>query len=226
MRVMRRLSLAASRDRSWPSAFGSPGLHLSDPARRPSTARPPIPRPPRSWSCARGRRAAHGDPVVRDQRWVPYARISPNLKRAVLVTEDSAFWQHEGDRLEQLRESVEVNLERGEFARGASTITQQLAKNLYLSPSKNPIRKVTRAADHAPPRGRAVQAADPRAVPERRSSGATAYGAPRRRRATLFPQVRRGVDRPRIGVARRRDRQPAHPRSRRIRQPGSSGDSR
>jgi monofunctional biosynthetic peptidoglycan transglycosylase len=83
-----------------------------------------------------------GDPVTRDQRWVPYARISPNLKRAVLVAEDSAFWKHEGVDFEQLKESMEVNWERGEFARGASTITQQLAKNLYLSPSKNPIRKL------------------------------------------------------------------------------------
>ena len=85
---------------------------------------------------------ARGVPAGRDWRWVPYARISPNLKRAVIVTEDSAFWQHDGMDYEQLRESVEVNWERGEFARGASTITQQLAKNLYLSPTKNPIRKV------------------------------------------------------------------------------------
>ncbi|HXT27896.1 MAG TPA: monofunctional biosynthetic peptidoglycan transglycosylase [Vicinamibacterales bacterium] len=85
---------------------------------------------------------AQGKPVQHDQRWVPYARISANLKKAVIVTEDSAFWQHEGIDYEQLRESMETNWERGEFARGASTITQQLAKNLYLSPSKNPIRKV------------------------------------------------------------------------------------
>jgi monofunctional biosynthetic peptidoglycan transglycosylase len=89
-------------------------------------------------------REAHtqGRPATRDWRWVPYARISGNLKRAVIVTEDSAFWQHEGIDYVQLRESMETNWERGEFARGASTITQQLAKNLYLSPSKNPIRKV------------------------------------------------------------------------------------
>jgi monofunctional glycosyltransferase len=85
---------------------------------------------------------AKGLPSQRDQRWVSYARISNNLKRAVIVTEDSAFWKHEGVDYEQLRESMEVNWERGEFARGASTITQQLAKNLYLSPSKNPLRKL------------------------------------------------------------------------------------
>jgi monofunctional biosynthetic peptidoglycan transglycosylase len=60
----------------------------------------------------------------------------------VLVAEDSAFWQHSGIDFEQMKESMEVNAERGEFVRGASTITQQLAKNLYLSPSKNPIRKI------------------------------------------------------------------------------------
>jgi monofunctional glycosyltransferase len=82
-----------------------------------------------------------GEPARRVQRWAPYSRISSNLKRAVLVAEDSAFWQHEGVDFKQLQESMEVNLERMEFARGASTITQQLAKNLYLSPSKNPVRK-------------------------------------------------------------------------------------
>jgi monofunctional biosynthetic peptidoglycan transglycosylase len=85
---------------------------------------------------------ARGERVARDQRWVPYSRIAQNLKRAVLVTEDSAFWTHDGVDLEQVRESMEVNWERGEFARGASTITQQLARNLYLSPSKNLVRKV------------------------------------------------------------------------------------
>ena len=83
-----------------------------------------------------------GAPYTKDQRWVPYSRISQNLKRAVLVAEDSAFWTHEGIDFDQLRESMEVNFERGEFARGASTITQQLAKNLYLSPSKDPVRKL------------------------------------------------------------------------------------
>ena len=82
-----------------------------------------------------------GEPPRRVQRWVNYSRISPNLKRAVIVTEDSAFWEHGGVDFQQMKESMEVNLERMEFARGASTITQQLAKNLYLSPSKNPIRK-------------------------------------------------------------------------------------
>jgi monofunctional biosynthetic peptidoglycan transglycosylase len=84
---------------------------------------------------------AKGETPRRDQRWVPYARISPNLKRAVLVAEDSGFFDHDGIDFEQIRESIEVNLEKFEFSRGASTLTQQLAKNLYLSPSKNPARK-------------------------------------------------------------------------------------
>ena len=86
--------------------------------------------------------AARGEEPRRLQHWVRYAQMSQNLVRAVLVTEDSAFWQHEGIDFDQLKESMEVNLERMEFARGGSTITQQLAKNLYLSPSKNPIRKL------------------------------------------------------------------------------------
>jgi monofunctional biosynthetic peptidoglycan transglycosylase len=91
----------------------------------------------------RGREAkARGEEPKRIQRWVSYGRISPNLTRAVLVAEDGAFWKHEGIDFEQLKESMEVNIERMEFARGGSTITQQLAKNLYLTPSKNPIRKV------------------------------------------------------------------------------------
>jgi monofunctional glycosyltransferase len=85
---------------------------------------------------------SRGEPPRRLQRWVRYAHISSNLTRAVLVAEDGTFWRHDGVDYEQLRDAVEVSVERMEFVRGASTITQQLAKNLYLSPSKNPIRKL------------------------------------------------------------------------------------
>jgi monofunctional biosynthetic peptidoglycan transglycosylase len=85
---------------------------------------------------------AKGKPDARDWKWVSYARISQNLKRAVIVTEDGAFWKHAGIDYDELRASMETNWELGEFKRGASTITQQLAKNLYLSPSKNPDRKL------------------------------------------------------------------------------------
>jgi len=86
--------------------------------------------------------AREGRTVRRVQRWVPYSQVSPPLKRAVLVAEDAAFWDHEGIDVEQIRESIRIGWEQGRAMRGASTITQQLAKNLYLSPSRNPLRKL------------------------------------------------------------------------------------
>jgi monofunctional biosynthetic peptidoglycan transglycosylase len=85
---------------------------------------------------------ANGRTARRVQRWIGYGQISAHLKRAVLVAEDDAFWQHDGVDYVQLQQSIEVDWARGELVRGASTITQQLAKNLYLSPSRNPLRKV------------------------------------------------------------------------------------
>jgi monofunctional biosynthetic peptidoglycan transglycosylase len=91
----------------------------------------------------RARESEHdGKPFQFDQRWVPYSRISPNLKRAVLAAEDSAFWQHEGIDVEQIRVAVQQAIDKGIVPRGASTLTQQLAKNLYLSPSRDPLRKL------------------------------------------------------------------------------------
>ncbi len=86
--------------------------------------------------------AAQGRHLRHDQIWVPYNQIADNLKRAVVVAEDDAFWQHDGLDWVQIRESIALNWRRGEVLRGASTITQQLAKNLYLSPSRNPLRKL------------------------------------------------------------------------------------
>jgi monofunctional biosynthetic peptidoglycan transglycosylase len=86
--------------------------------------------------------AREGETTRHVQRWVPYSRISPNLKRAVLVAEDSAFWEHEGIDVEQIRVSIQAGWKQWREIRGASTITQQLAKNLYLSPSRNPLRKL------------------------------------------------------------------------------------
>jgi len=86
--------------------------------------------------------AAKGRPRRRVQRWVSYTRISPNLKRAVLAAEDDAFFEHEGVDLEQLKTAIQQDLQNGRAIRGASTITQQLAKNLYLSPSRDPLRKL------------------------------------------------------------------------------------
>jgi monofunctional glycosyltransferase len=86
--------------------------------------------------------AAAGRPVKRVQRWVPYSRISINLRRAVLAAEDSAFFDHEGVDIAEIKKSIQDSIEKGKELRGASTITQQLAKNLYLSPSRNPLRKL------------------------------------------------------------------------------------
>jgi monofunctional biosynthetic peptidoglycan transglycosylase len=84
---------------------------------------------------------ASGRKPRRAQQWIGYSRISPSVKRAVLVAEDSAFWDHDGVDYAELQKSIELDWGRGQLVRGASTITQQLAKNLYLSPSRNPIRK-------------------------------------------------------------------------------------
>lgn len=86
--------------------------------------------------------AREGRTTRRVQEWVPYSGISENLKRAVLVAEDAAFWDHDGIDLQQIRESIRTSWEEGVPIRGASTITQQLAKNLYLSPSRDPLRKL------------------------------------------------------------------------------------
>ena len=85
---------------------------------------------------------ARGEPARQIQRWVSYDHISHDLKRAVLVAEDDRFWGHEGVDVEQLQQSLELDWTRGRLLRGGSTITQQLAKNLYLSPSKDPVRKL------------------------------------------------------------------------------------
>jgi monofunctional glycosyltransferase len=86
-------------------------------------------------------RRAGKDPTIR-YTWVPYGRISPSLRRAVLVAEDNEFYEHKGVDTEAMKEAFERNWKRGRITHGGSTITQQLAKNLYLSPSRNPLRKV------------------------------------------------------------------------------------
>ena len=78
-------------------------------------------------------------------KWVPYSKISSNLKRAVLVGEDMEFFAHDGFSDREMKEALEEAWEEKKLPRGASTITQQLAKNLWLSPSRNPLRKVKEA---------------------------------------------------------------------------------
>ena len=80
-----------------------------------------------------------------DWRWVSYAAISNDLKRSVLVAEDIDFFSHHGFATAEIEKAMREAWEEGELPRGASTITQQLAKNLYLSPSRNPWRKVKEA---------------------------------------------------------------------------------
>jgi monofunctional biosynthetic peptidoglycan transglycosylase len=76
------------------------------------------------------------------QTWVPLSRISPHLVHAVIVAEDGTFYEHGGVDWYEVEESIERNLEKGKAARGGSTISQQLAKNLFLSTSKDPMRKL------------------------------------------------------------------------------------
>jgi monofunctional biosynthetic peptidoglycan transglycosylase len=87
-----------------------------------------------------------GKPAGIDYRPVPLSRISPNMQRAAIVAEDARFWQHEGVDWEAAREALEKNFEKGRIKAGGSTITQQLAKNLYLSPSRTPWRKLRELA--------------------------------------------------------------------------------
>lgn len=79
------------------------------------------------------------------QRWVPLGRISPYAVKAVIIAEDDKFWRHEGFDFEAIQKALEKDLQKRSFKVGGSTISQQLAKNLYLTPSKNPIRKIKEA---------------------------------------------------------------------------------
>jgi len=79
------------------------------------------------------------------QVWVPLSRISPYLVKAVLIAEDDKFWSHEGFDYESIKQAVEKDLQSGRLKFGGSTISQQLARNLYLSPAKSYWRKIREA---------------------------------------------------------------------------------
>jgi len=81
-------------------------------------------------------------PFHKVQYWIPLKTIPKDAVDAVILAEDGTFWWNEGFDWYEFKESVEKNFEEGRAARGASTITQQLVKNLFLSPSKNPFRKL------------------------------------------------------------------------------------
>ncbi len=80
------------------------------------------------------------------QKWVPYDRISDNLKRALIAAEDASFVDHEGFDWEGIQKAYEKNLRKGRIVAGGSTISQQLAKNLFLSTKRTPWRKLEETA--------------------------------------------------------------------------------
>ena len=84
-------------------------------------------------------------PTSKQWTWVPLARISSHLQRAVIAAEDASFFIHDGFDWEGIKEAAMANLEAGEMKRGGSTITQQLAKNLYLSSERSLLRKAHEA---------------------------------------------------------------------------------
>jgi len=86
--------------------------------------------------------AERGKPFTLRWEWRPLARISPYLQHAVVFAEDDNFWKHEGVDWEAMKLAAEHDWHERTVERGASTIAQQLAKNLFLSPSRNPIRKL------------------------------------------------------------------------------------
>ena len=75
-------------------------------------------------------------------RWAAYDDISSHLRHAVILAEDDMFYQHRGVDWAALREAMAYNWRKGKMARGASTITQQVARNIFLSPARNPLRKI------------------------------------------------------------------------------------
>src|SRR5712691_2881900 len=81
-----------------------------------------------------------------EQKWVEYERISIYLKRAIIVAEDAKFVDHEGFDWEGIQRAMDKNQRRGKIVAGGSTITQQLAKNLFLSGERSAIRKAQEAA--------------------------------------------------------------------------------
>jgi monofunctional biosynthetic peptidoglycan transglycosylase len=86
------------------------------------------------------------DPAARlKKQWVDYGHISNHLKRALIVSEDDLFVHHEGFDWGGIQKAIEKNSRKGKVVAGGSTISQQLAKNLFLSPSKTPWRKAEEA---------------------------------------------------------------------------------
>lgn len=79
------------------------------------------------------------------QRWIDYNKISRSLIKAVVLAEDEKFWDHHGFDWEGIKYALEYDIKKRKIARGGSTITQQLAKNLYLKPKRSFLRKLHEA---------------------------------------------------------------------------------
>jgi monofunctional biosynthetic peptidoglycan transglycosylase len=79
------------------------------------------------------------------QSWKPRSKISPYVIKAVIISEDDKFWTHDGFDFDAMQKAMDKNIKKGRFQYGGSTISQQLAKNLYLTPSRNPVRKLKEA---------------------------------------------------------------------------------
>jgi len=97
---------------------------------------------PTTTAFMESRKASHRGSWKPAHQWIPLSQISPHLVHAVIVAEDGSFYVHDGIDWYEVKESFERNIEEGRLVRGASTITQQLAKNLYLSGSRDPVRKL------------------------------------------------------------------------------------
>ena len=88
---------------------------------------------------------AKGKKYTIQKKWVSLPNISPYLVKAIIIAEDDKFWSHRGFDMDAIQNALEKNIEKGKFKFGGSTISQQLVKNLYLTPAKNPVRKLKEA---------------------------------------------------------------------------------
>lgn len=92
-----------------------------------------------------GPKPKDGKPMRVRQQWVPLKRISPALRQAVVTSEDDLFWKHDGFNFSQMYDALKRNWDKGRMAAGGSTISQQLAKNLWFTPERSILRKLKEA---------------------------------------------------------------------------------
>lgn len=133
MAVLSALILAAAGAVFWLT------LPSAEPLRRANPATTALMEARQREARKKGRASRH------NQHWVPLSRISPWLREAVINSEDARFFEHEGIDVEQTKIALTDAMEEGRFHRGASTITQQLAKNLWLGEERTLWRKLREA---------------------------------------------------------------------------------